>query len=130
QLMHKRFPNLKLVYLSNRTYGGYATTRLNPEPYAYETGFAVKWLIEQQLKGDKDLNCDPAKGEVKAPWLSWGPNLWANGKVTNGEGLSYTEEDFVDRDRTHPSASGREKVAGLLLRFFKNDSTTKGWFLK
>src|SRR5262249_27172484 len=52
RLMHGRFPNLKLVYLSNRTYGGYARTPLNPEPYAYESGFAVKWLIEQQLKGE------------------------------------------------------------------------------
>src|SRR5262249_57810334 len=49
QLMAERFPNLKLCYLSSRTYGGYARTRLNPEPYAYESGFSVKWLIEKQL---------------------------------------------------------------------------------
>ena len=65
-LLHDRFPNVKLVYLSSRTYGGYATTRLNPEPYAYESGFAVKWLIEQQIKGEAALNCDPKKGAVKA----------------------------------------------------------------
>ena len=53
-LMHARFSNLKLVYLSSRTYGGYARTPLNPEPYAYESGFAVKWLIEQQLRGDPE----------------------------------------------------------------------------
>src|SRR5262249_22004154 len=64
-----RFPNIKLAYLSGRTYGGYAKSRLNPEPYAYESGFSVKWLIEQQLKGDPALNHDPAKGAVKAPWL-------------------------------------------------------------
>src|SRR5207248_3154531 len=52
QLLPARFPNIKMVYLSSRTYGGYATTKLNPEPYAFESGLSVKWLIEQQIKGD------------------------------------------------------------------------------
>jgi hypothetical protein len=127
--MHRRFPNLKLVYLSSRTYGGYATTPLNPEPYAYESGLSVKWLIEDQLKGSKDLNFDPKKGEVKAPWLSWGPYLWANGKAKNADGLFYEPDDF-GKDGTHPSPSGREKVAAQLLKFFKTDSTATNWFLR
>src|SRR5207244_1879019 len=71
QLLPERFPNAKLVYLSSRTYGGYAKSALNPEPYAFESGFSVKWLIEQQLKGEAALNHDPVKGAVQAPWLSW-----------------------------------------------------------
>src|SRR5262245_17640282 len=39
RLVTERFPNAKLAYLSSRTYGGYATTPLNPEPYAYESAF-------------------------------------------------------------------------------------------
>lgn len=128
RLMHKRFPNLKMVYLSSRIFAGYATTRLNPEPYAYESGFSVKWLIEQQIKGEPNLNYDPAKGEVKAPWLSWGPYLWVKGKEKRSDGLLYEESDFAG-DGTHPSMSGRRKVAEQLLRFFKTDSTTKSWFL-
>ncbi len=128
RLMHQRFPNLKMVYLSSRIFAGYARTPLNPEPYAYESGFSVKWLIERQIKGEAELNYDPAKGEVKAPWLSWGPYLWVNGKSKRADGLSYDEEDFAG-DGTHPSASGRRKVAEQLLRFFKNDSTAKPWFL-
>lgn len=127
--MKKRFPNLKLFYLSSRTYGGYATTGLNPEPYAFESGLAVKWLIEEQLKGDAALNFDPKKGDVKAPWLAWGPYIWANGKAKNPDGLFYEESDFGN-DGTHPSASGQRKVAEQLLKFFKTDSTTKGWFVK
>jgi hypothetical protein len=127
--MKVRFPNLKMVYLSSRTYGGYATTALNPEPYAFESGFSVKWLIEEQLKGDKELNFDPKKGAVKAPWLSWGPYLWANGTTKNSEGLSYEESDYGG-DGTHPSQAGQKKVAEHMLKFFKSDPTTKSWFVK
>jgi hypothetical protein len=129
RLLHTRFPNLKIVYLSNRTYGGYAKTALNPEPYAFESGLSVKWLIEEQIKGSKELNPDPAKGPVQAPWLSWGPYLWANGTAKNPDGLFYVEEDFVG-DGTHPSDSGRRKVADQLLMFLKTDSTAKPWFLR
>lgn len=128
QLLPGRFPNIKLVYLSSRTYGGYARTPLNPEPYAYESGFAVKWLIEQQIKGDPSLNHDPKKGRVKVPWLSWGPYLWANGSRKRADGFSYREDDFVG-DGTHQSRSGQEKVGKLLLQFFKTDSTCQPWFL-
>jgi hypothetical protein len=129
QLLPGRFPNVKLGYLSSRTYGGYARTRLNPEPYAYESGFSVKWLIEEQIKGDPALAFDSTKGERRAPWLSWGPYLWANGTKKNPDGLFYEEKDFGP-DGTHPSESGRRKVAEQLLRFFTTDSTTKPWFVK
>ena len=129
QLMHERFPNLKIVYLSSRTYGGYATTPLNPDPYAYESGFSVKWLIEEQIKSEKELNFDPKNGAVKSPWLAWGPYLWANGTAKNADGLFYEVSDFGS-DGTHPSPAGQRKVAVQLLTFFKTDSTTKGWFVK
>ncbi|MBM3979732.1 MAG: hypothetical protein FJ304_05520 [Planctomycetes bacterium] len=127
--MKARFPNLQMVYLSSRTYGGYATTGLNPEPYAFESGFSVKWLIEEQLKGDKELNFDPKKGDVKAPWLSWGPYLWANGTTKNADGLAYEQSDFAN-DGTHPSPAGQRKVAEHMLKFFKSEPTAQPWFVK
>ncbi len=127
--MQVRFPNLKMVYLSSRTYGGYATTPLNPEPYAFESGFSVKWLIGEQLKGDKELNFDPKKGAVQAPWLSWGPYLWANGPTKNADGLSYEQSDYAN-DGTHPSPAGQRKIAEHMLKFFKAEPTAKPWFVK
>jgi len=127
-ILHDRFPNLRLVYLSNRTYGGYAATQLNPEPYAYESGFSVKWLIEKQIDGDAALNFDPARGPARAPLLLWGPDLWADGLQSRGDGLAWRCEDFAD-DGTHPSTSGRHKVASLLLAFFKSGATARGWFM-
>jgi hypothetical protein len=129
QIFPVRFPNVKLTYLSSRTYGGYATTGLNPEPYAFESAFSVKWLVEQQIQGDKSLNFDPARGEVKAPWLSWGPYLWANGSTPREDGFSYEPADFTPNDGTHQSQSGQRKVGQLLLKFFQSDSTTKPWFV-
>lgn len=129
QLLPGRFPNLKLVYLSSRTYGGYARTPLNPDPYSYESAFSVKWLIERQIKGDPALNFDPKRGEVKAPWLSWGPYLWANGAVKRADGFFYEASDFVG-DGTHLSPSGQEKVGRLMVDFFKNDTTSRTWFVR
>jgi hypothetical protein len=127
--LSKRFPHLKLAYLSSRPYAGYARTPLGPEPFAYESAFAVKWLIGQQLKGDAVLNFDPVRGKVRAPWVSWGPYFWANGTQKRADGLFYTAEDFRG-DGTHLSTSGQEKVVRLLLQFFKNDTTTQPWFLR
>ncbi len=129
QLLPERFPNVKQVFLSSRTYGGYATTPLNPEPYAYESGFSVRWLIEEQIKGDPALNYDPKKGAVRAPWLSWGPYVWANGATKRADGFSYDINDFVEDDRTHLSPSGIDKVGRAMLQFFKTDSTTRPWFI-
>src|SRR5207245_4250048 len=124
----ERFPSAKLVYLSSRTYGGYATSKLNPEPYAFESGLSVQWLIGEQLKGNEALNFDPKKGKVGAPWLSWGPYLWANGATKRADGFFYNEADFSPSDGTHLSSDGVRKVGEHMLQFFKMDSTTRVWF--
>jgi Cu/Ag efflux protein CusF len=129
RLMHDRFPNLKIIYLSSRICAAFAKTPLNPEPIAYETGFSVKWLIEEQIKGDKAFNYDPAKGKVQAPWLSWGPYLWTNGVAKRADGLTYEESDFAG-DGTHPAPAGQRKVADHLMHFFKTDATAKEWFVR
>ncbi len=129
RIVGERFPNARLMYLSSRTYAGYATTGLNPEPYAFESGLAVRWLIQRQLDGKAALNFDAAKGPVRAPWLSWGPYLWAAGTTKNAAGLSYDRDDFAP-DGTHPAPPGQQKVAAEMLRFFRTDPTTRPWFLK
>lgn len=127
QIMKTRYPNLALSYFSSRIYAGYASTTLNPEPYAYQGGFTVKWLIEQQMSGDPALNFDPKKGTVRAPWIAWGPYLWADGEIPRKDGLIWKCADF-NNDGTHPNTTARQKVSQMLIDFIRNDSTTREWF--
>ncbi|MBA3916479.1 MAG: hypothetical protein H0X25_22065, partial [Acidobacteriales bacterium] len=126
------FPNIKLAYFSSRIYAGYSNglSNTNPEPYAYEDGFAVKWAIQDQLNGNANLNFDPSKGPVLAPWMSWGPYTWANGLlIPNTTGLLWSCQD-IKNDGVHPSTpGGRELVGQQVLDFFKTDATTTPWFL-
>lgn len=132
QTMLQLFPNLKMVYFSSRVYGGYSNgmaTLIDPEPYAYEAGFAVKWAIGDQLNGNANLNYNPKNGPVVAPWMSWGPYYWANGMIGRADGLEWDCEDFSP-DGTHPSSTyGQLKVATALLNFLKTDDTTTPWYL-
>jgi hypothetical protein len=131
QRAQQHFPNLRLAFLSSRTYGGYARSQLNPEPFAYEGAFAMRWVIQDQIRGAKELNHDSANGDVKAPVVLWGPYLWADGvKPRKNDGLIYKAEDFGP-DGTHPSLqAGRQKIADVMLKFFKTDPYTKQWFVK
>lgn len=128
QNLKATFPNLQIAYLSSRTRSYTYWQGLSPEPVAYETGFAVKWLIEAQINGDPALNYDPEKGAVHAPVLSWGPYLWIDGQNARADGYVWQAEDMI-RDCTHPSRSGNDKVAAMLLAFFQTDTTASPWFL-
>lgn len=123
QILKDRFPNLWLTYVSSRIYAGYATTGLNPEPFAYQSGFAVKWLVEEQISSPLPL----LTGGAPQPWLSWGPYLWADGLVPRSDGLVWECADFRT-DGTHPSSSGAQKVAGMLVDFLHSDSTAHIWY--
>ena len=119
-ILSTKFPKLKLVYVSSRIYGGYSETDLNPEPIAYESAFAIKWLIEERIN-------DPSPDKW-IPWVSWGPYLWADGMTPRSDGLVWERKDF-ESDGVHPSSQGVLKVATMLLEFFQNDTTAKPWFL-
>jgi hypothetical protein len=137
-----RWPNLKLAFVSSRIYAGYATADINPEPYAYEYGFSTKWLIQAQITQMQSGTVDPIAGDLDyndntAPWVAWGPYLWADGPIPRSDGLIWCdgqkrapcsgEVDFQS-DGTHPSDDGSAKVATMLLNFFLNSPYTQAWF--
>jgi hypothetical protein len=119
EILGTKFPRLKLVYLSSRIYGGYSETELSPEPIAYESAFAVKWLIEERI--------NKANVDRRIPWVSWGPYLWADGLTPRSDGLTWERSDF-EPDGVHLSAQGALKVATKLFEFFESDPSAQPWF--
>jgi len=130
--LHTKFPNLKLAFYSSRDYSGYSNGRVqpdDPEPYAYETAFAVRGMIADQLNGTGNLNYNAANGPVTAPWLAWANYDWANGLMPRSDGLVWTCQDFLN-DGTHNSLpGGREKDANFLFNFLKTNDATAPWFM-
>jgi hypothetical protein len=118
--LRNKFPNLHIIYVSSRIYGGYALRNGSQEPWAYEGGFAYKWMIEDWEKG-------PTPGN---PWVAWGPYLWANGITSRSDGLAWNLSDYREDDQMHPGSAATAKVASYLSDFFKTDSTAKSWYLK
>src|SRR5438093_10117142 len=86
-------------------------------------------MIENQINGTGNLNFDSNRGAVVAPWLAWGPYLWADGTNPRSDGFVWLCSDLVS-DFTQPSASGDQKVAQELLAFFKTHPTATPWFLR
>lgn len=130
--LHTLFPNLTIAYFSSRFYAGYSNgiSTVNPEPYAYEVSFAVKWAIQDQINGVNNLNYKSSNGTVVAPLMIWGPYYWSNGLLGRRDGLVWTCQD-LSKDGTHPSNPiGQQKVANQLLEYFKSDTSTTPWFLQ
>jgi hypothetical protein len=106
----REFPSVQAVFHTSRIYAGWTlaqTTR--GEPMSYEGGFAVNAAIERWQAGLLP----------EAPWIGWGPYLWANASTPNAQGIFWTEEDFRDEGTNHhPSDAGQIKVADALHDFF------------
>ncbi len=149
--VHTRYPNAQQVFLSPRIYGGYANLSgnpLNPEPYAYEIGFSIKALINSQIQEQRGNSGDMFAGNLTynltnpsltvAPWIAWGPYLWASGTTARSDGLKWLKTDFrypwpqpdgsfIPNECTHPANNGEQKVGTMLLNFMKQSAYT-AWF--
>ncbi|MDP4198030.1 MAG: T9SS type A sorting domain-containing protein [Bacteroidota bacterium] len=133
QKLHQLFPNLKNCYLTSSAYAGYATTGVIREPYAYQTGWAVKWLIQEQINHDASLLFSITGGPMpqteNVPWLAWGPYFWADGTRTWMDTTLrwFCPTDF-DTDGVTLAGAGKVKAAKMLFQFFTHDGSSVGWF--
>lgn len=102
-LLAERFPNLRLCYVSSRIYAGYATSPLNPEPQAYESGFAVKWLIEAEMERSM------ARWRYVEPALE----LAAPGLDTTEPALHFAPDNGTDWNHPAPPTTPRARPVVL-----------------
>jgi hypothetical protein len=148
-----RYPNLRIIVLSSRIFGGFATPNMTREPYAYEGGYAVKWLIRAQINQMRGGGIDPVAGDLDynsvAPWIVWerladtaslagSTYTWANSSTSTGlpyansDGVIWPDnsgQDYFESNGQHPDSWGICQVATLLLNYFSRSDFTKGWFL-
>lgn len=112
------YPNAELVFVSTRSYAGYAGLSVpppdvaSPEPYAYESGFALRWLVMDAMSGTW----------ADWPFVDWGPYWWGDGEE---DGWTC---DLYQADGIHLNTAGETKQANLLLDHFLGSEATRSWF--
>lgn len=110
-----RYPNLRQVYVSSRSYGGYIdNTGGVVEPYSYEHGYAMRRVVGESIADPSGL------------WVDWGPYLWTDGVAGRDDGMVWACADVVGSG-SHSSDSGKDKITALLDAFF-SDAPTSPWF--
>ena len=127
------YPNLQICYLTARGYAGYIDNSSNvgnglKQPRDYFQGWAMKWLIENQISGDSTLSFIlPNK---KAPVLDWSAYLWADGKNQRDDGFKWNcPTDVEPNDGLHWSPTGNSKAGNAIFERFVTDPEAKKWFL-
>lgn len=93
-IIQDKYPNAQMILLTSRYHANYAPAgSKSPEPYAYYSGFSVKWLIEDRI------NCTADCGVP----LAWFAYLWDE---------SWPQSWYVS-DGIHLSNAGKTQ-AGLI----------------
>lgn len=96
------YPNLEIILLTSRVYGGLTCGTTNREPVALEEGFSVKYAIHRWNVEENDNN--------DLPFALWGPYFWD--KTWDS---SYFLPDLV-----HPSQKGADEFSDIYTSFLTN----------
>ena len=109
-------------------------TDLNPEPYAYESGFSVKWAIESQINEMRGLPLDRRAGTLNytkkaAPLIVWGPYMWADGATRRSDGFVWNRDGFRGGRNCILRRAARARWQARCSEFFKNSPYARCWFL-
>lgn len=137
RLAKVRYPNLQLVFLTSRPYAGVSTAKGPGEPFAYETGLAIKALVEAQMAQMENAGAivDARAGNLDysgnvAPWIGWGPYWWANGTQGLDVEPRWTSGDYDNAAANgYFSNRGEAKAEIILIHWFTNSPFTKCWIM-
>ncbi|MCA1571340.1 MAG: helix-turn-helix domain-containing protein [Chloroflexi bacterium] len=97
--IREAYPNLKQLFVSNRTYAGYRVNG-SGEPSVWGEGAAVREFVLRHL------------GET-GPWIGWAGDLWSNGDAPRSDGFFMAHPPDFQDDGLHYSATGRSKIGRL-----------------
>jgi hypothetical protein len=146
------YPNVQQMFVEGRSYSGYSTWPVDPEPFAYEQSFAMKWVITAQLKQALGLYTSPSynnmtldigytgtscSGGACAPWIGWGPYLWAPACAAGqrSDGLCWNQSDFTSADYIHTRSAGTGtpyvgimKATSVTLPYMLSNPYSGPWF--
>jgi len=94
------YANTQLIYLTSREYAGFATSNLNPEPWAYWDGFAVKGLIADRING---VSSTPPLLWQAYQWdASWPASYYVDGVHLSAAGLDAAGDLWLAALLTQP----------------------------
>lgn len=133
QQCKERFPNMKIVLVSGRHYGGYCDTTIEQlpaagEPASYYNNFTVKWLIEDQINNEPDLKYTGPAAIV--PYINWGPYFWTNGAIPRiTDGRNYPCSKFSD-DGLHLTDPTNHEDADYMMQYLYNSEYAKYYVKK
>lgn len=110
------YSNLRVAYLTCdgfRHYSGF-------EPHVWQEAFAVKWLIESQIRGGQAMSFENDAARPRhLPWLQWGPYFWNN----------TWDRTYFTSDGVHPAPKARDIFVDRYWRFFQNDRIARTWLM-
>lgn len=132
-----RYPNLKQVFMTSAAARHYNINGFGREPMGYESGLAVKWLIDAQINqvANGGAIADVNAGDLDyttgaAPWLAWGPYWWADGLTSRqSDGLAWEIHEYLNIDYVHLDQPGASKTGVMLHNFFTFSPFTHCWFV-
>lgn len=133
KILLQNYPNLQICYLNARGYSGFvddlSTANGLRHPRDYYNGWALKWLIENQIMGDTSLSF--MGSNRKSPVLDWSAYLWADGNNPRNDGFfMQCPDDLKPDDGLHWSPSGNDKAGKAIFDRFYTDIEARKWFLK
>lgn len=109
-IIAERYPNTKLILVTSRYHAFYAPPdSKSPEPWAYESAWAYKYLIEDRI------NCAVDCG----PPVAWFAYLWDS---------SWPQSWYVS-DGIHLSNEGRAAAGAIWDNFLRTSPYTTSWYL-
>lgn len=129
QMMKVKYPNLKVCYLSARTYAGWVsggTGRGLEYPRDYYNGWAMKWVIDSAIYRANGFEYLGSTPEIPMPVYS--TYNWTNGEQLRLDGFSVDCDTDFGGDGLHLSIAGENKIGEQLFRFFNTDINTTKWF--